>query len=294
MDKSFSEPNINHSDESFDAISPAQHITQRYKRRRDSLGDIDDRTSFKEEIRDMITSLMKSHGEELKKITAVIMDIKETNSSIEKSVEFLSEQNAELHKKIENLQRESKKDKEYIALLEDRVEDLQRGYRKCNLEIKNVPKIDPKETKEDLINMVLCLSKTIGCDITKTDIKDIYRVRGKKDAKNGNTPIIIETSSTILKSKILKHSKSYNNKNKQKLCSKHLGLKKSEEVPIFVSEQLTSKAARIYFLARDLSKSRAYKFCWTSYGRVYVRKDEQSPVITIKSEAQVQKLLLDT
>ncbi|CAH2092474.1 unnamed protein product [Euphydryas editha] len=134
---------------------------------------------------------MKTQGEELQKITSVIMDIKESNINIEKSVEFLSEQNAELHRKIEKLQQESKKDKEYIALLEDKVEDLQRGYRKCNLEIKNVAKNNPKETKEDLINMVLCLSNAIDCDIKKTDIRDIYRVQNKKVAKNnGSTPII--------------------------------------------------------------------------------------------------------
>ncbi|CAH2107944.1 unnamed protein product [Euphydryas editha] len=148
--------------------------------------------------------------------------------------------------------------------------------------------------------MVLCLSNAIDCDIKKTGIRDIYRVqkereRDKKVVKNnGSIPIIVETSSTILKADVLKQSKSFHIKNKQKLCAKHLELKKNEEVPIYVSEQLTAKAARLFFLARDLSKSRTYKFCWTSYGWVYVRKDEQFPIIAIKSEAQVQRLLLDT
>ncbi|CAH2103805.1 unnamed protein product [Euphydryas editha] len=126
-------------------------------------------------------------------------------------------------------------------------------------------------------------------------MRDINRVQGKEFAKNnGNKNRIVETSSTILKAEVLKQNKSFNIKNKRKLFAKHLGLTQSDEVSIFVSEQLTAKAARLLFLARDLSKFRTYIFRWASYGRVYVRKDDQSPKIAFKSEAQVQRLLLDT
>lgn len=260
---------------------------------RDNSDELNTRISLKEEITTIISSLMSIQENELKKISSVIMEIKETNNNIQKSMEFLTAQNAEFQKRIKKLEEQSRADKDYISLLEDKVEDLQREHRKTNIEIKNVPKTNTKETKEDLINMVLCLSKTIGCNISETDIKDIYRIRGKGDAKI-KTPIVVETSSTILKTKILKQTKTFNIKNRQKLCAKHLGLTKDEDDPIFVSEQLTAKGARLYFLARDLSKSKSYKFCWTAYGRVYLRKDEQSPVIAIKSEAQMHRLIQKT
>ncbi|KAL4710608.1 hypothetical protein ACJJTC_003244 [Scirpophaga incertulas] len=89
------------------------------------------------------------------------------------------------------------------------------------------------------------------------------------------------------------HHSSEEELEKTKLRAKHLGWRKQEETPIFVSEHLTGKAARLYFLARDLAKNKLYKFCWTSLGRVYVRKNEEkdSPYIQITSEHQIQDLL---
>lgn len=149
------------------------------------------------------------------------------------------------------------------------------------------------EEKEDLVNMVLRLGKSINCNFNKSDVKDIYRVREKKDGQK-NTPIVVEFSSTIVKTDVLKKSKAYNIRDKSKLRAKNLGFTKNEETPIFVSEQLTVKGSRLFFLARDLAKSKGYKFCWTSYGRVYVRKSENTPIILVKSENQVQSLFQAT
>ncbi|XP_046976487.1 uncharacterized protein LOC124542604 [Vanessa cardui] len=240
-------------------------------------------------MKDMIKSLMAAQEKELKKITPTLMEIKQTNSNIESSISFLAAQNEELKLKVEKLERENKKDKEYITLLEEKLEDIQRENRKTNIEIKNVPKTT-KETNEDLINMVLSLSKTINCNLSKADLRDVYRMKGKKEGIN-NTPIIVETSSTMLKTAFLAKCKTFNIKNKEKLRAKHMGLTGNDDTPIFVSEQLTPKAARLFFIARELTKSKAYSFCWTGYGRVYIRKTENSPVILIKNEFQVQSLM---
>lgn len=138
--------------------------------------------------------------------------------------------------------------------------------------------------------MVVRLSSTIGGNLQKNDIKDIYRVRGKKEQQN--LPIVVETSSAVVKSDILRLSKAINVKTKGKLCAKHLGFRTSEDTPVFISEQLTAKGARLHYLARDLAKSAEYKLCWTAYSKVYVRKTETSQIICIKSEEQVHQLLL--
>ncbi|KAI5639514.1 hypothetical protein NE865_08014 [Phthorimaea operculella] len=197
--------------------------------------------------------------------------------------------NEELQKKLDNLKAQADKDRDYIILLEDKLEDLQRGSRKTNIEIKNVPKTN-KETKEELVEMVVNLSKAIDCKVAAGDIKDIYRVRGKKE-QTKNTPIIVELTSTIQRTEFLKMAKLFNIKHQEKLCAKHLGFKTNEYTPIFVSEQLTAKGARLYFLARDIAKTKSYKFCWTAYGRIYLRKHENSPIIMIKSEAQANSLM---
>lgn len=269
--------------------TPPSYVFLRGKRDRENEWDMEF-DDFKTQISEMMKALMAKQETELKNLfNPTLTDIKRTNLSIENSIGLLMSKNEELSKKVEQLETQKKKDYEYITIMEKKIEDMQRTERKNNIEMKNVPKGNT-ETKEDLINMVERLGKSINCNINKSDVKDIYRVRGKKEGPT-NTPIIVEFSSTILKANVLKMSKSYNIKNRGKLCAKHIGFTKNEDTPIFVSEQLTIKGSRLFYLARDLAKSKGYKFCWTSYGRVHVRRDENSPIITVHCEEQVNKLM---
>ncbi|KAJ8737963.1 hypothetical protein PYW08_000558 [Mythimna loreyi] len=285
--KSLSESNISDQHEQ---TTPPNYLARCYKR---SVGDLynyeSDFRALKEEVKELMSSLMAPQQEEIKRIYQTLMEIKTTNSNIESSMAFLAAQNIELKSKIERLEEQSKNDRNCIAILEDKLEDLQRGSRKANFEIKNVPKI-AKESKDDLIKMTLCLSNEVGCIITKPDISDIYRVKNIRTSIK-NSPIVVELKSTILKSDFLKSAKSFNRKQNGKLCAKHLGFKTDENTPIYISEQLTARGARLHFLARDLVKSKGYKYCWTAYGKVYVRKNDDSPTIAINCESQVQNLL---
>ncbi|KAJ8717005.1 hypothetical protein PYW08_005404 [Mythimna loreyi] len=286
MNKSFSDGNIT---ETGIDVTPPNYISQRIKRMREE--DLPaEFCKFKEEMKELFTSFITNQQTELKNITANLKEINVTNSSIEASITSLMNQNEELKNKIMQLELQSKKDKDYIIVLEDKIEDLQRCSRKNYIEIKNVPK-KSQETRQDLINMVLSLARNIDLELNKRDIKDIFRTQNKKKELN-SPPIIVELDSFILKQDLLRGTKTFNIKNKFKLQTKHLGFTVNEEVPVFISEQLTPKNARLFFLARDLAKSKHYKFCWTASGRVFVKRDENAKVIPVRSESQVHSLLL--
>lgn len=265
-------------------LTPPQYVFARTKG-----VTLEDFQRFKEEVKSIIQTLKSEQLEKDKDILPTVLDIKKSNTNIENSISLLIAQNQELTSKITQLETKSKEDREYIAILEDRVEQLQMGARKTNLEIKNVPK-KTNESKEDLIDMVMCLSTSIGGNLRKDDIKDIYRLRGKKAPQNPT--IVLETTSSIKKTETLKLCRAFNVKTKTKICAKHLGFRTSEDTPVFVSEQLTPRGSRLHFLARDLAKSQQYKYCWTAYGKVYIRKTDSSPIISVTSEAQIQQLLV--
>lgn len=215
-----------------------------------------------------------------------LSSIKPTLEKIETSIAFLSAQYDDVIKKVEVLETDRKKDREYITILEDKIEDLQRSNRTSCLELKNVPKL-PNESQEKLIEISLNLAKTTGVSLCKDDVKDIFRTQGKPEDKR---PILIELTSKIKKNELLKATKTYNFKNKSaKLNASHLGFQNNTS-PVYLSEHLTYKANHLYFLARELAKTAGFKFAWTSHGKVYVRKDESSPCIQIKSESQVMQL----
>lgn len=286
MDKSMSDPRLDSSFQYMDS-TPPNFLSQRIKRKREEVLP-SELSIFREEMVDTIKKLFSAQEKELKKIVPTLKDIQETNHNIEKTIAFLTAQNEEYKGKIQKLESQAKEDRNYIITLEEKLEDIQRVSRKTNFEIKNVPK-KVNETKEDLIEMVTCLSKCVGSSLETTHIKDIYRVRGKKEGAT-NTPIVVETSSTIVKTDLLKMCKSHNIRHKTKLCAKNLGFRTSEDTPVFISDHLTPKGARLYFLARELAKTKSYRFCWTSFGNVFVRRDEKSPIITLKNEAQIQHL----
>ncbi|KAG7298917.1 hypothetical protein JYU34_017375 [Plutella xylostella] len=50
------------------------------------------------------------------------------------------------------------------------------------------------------------------------------------------------------------------------------------------------KTKRLFFLARDMAKTFEYKYCWTSNGRVYLRKSDEAPHVLVKDENILESL----
>ncbi|KAJ8731537.1 hypothetical protein PYW07_004701 [Mythimna separata] len=282
MDKAASDTNL--------LATPPNYVFQRVKRSWDDDMIHEQLDELKKEMREMMEIFSGKQASEIQQISLTLNEIQKSNTKIENSIAYVTAQNEELQLKIKLLETQAKEDRKYITLLENKLEETQLGTRKSNFVIKNVPRKN-NESKEDLIGMAMCLSQNLDCKISRYDIKDIYRVRGKTTDIQ-NTPIIVETGSTLLKAEIMTMGKAFNIKHKSKLCCKHLGFKTQEDTPIFIAEHLTPKASRLHFLARDLTKSGAYKFCWTAYGKVYLKKDEQSQPITVRSEDQVHQLMV--
>ncbi|KAG7298038.1 hypothetical protein JYU34_018802 [Plutella xylostella] len=221
-----------------------------------------------------------------KKFETALNNIQKTTTEIEKSLNCLTVEHEEIKLQMDNMEKECKDNHSYILILEDKIEDLQRDSRNTSIEIKNVP-LKQNETNQDLTQLVLNLAKHVNVGLNPADVRNVYRVHGKRE---GNKQIIVELSSTPLKKSMLTGVKSYNNRNKgNKLNASHLGLKDCS-TPVYMAEYLTPKANRLYFLARDLTKTNAFRFCWTSNGRIFVRKEECAPAILIRSEHQIQSL----
>ncbi|KAG7300416.1 hypothetical protein JYU34_016029 [Plutella xylostella] len=185
------------------------NLRNKRKRSEESSCDL---TEFKAEIKNMLSTWMTEQGNERKQISSSL-------KSIEESISFLSAQYDDMKKKMDIIEQEKKRDREYILFLEDKVEDLQKASRKCSMELKNVPKIK-NENKEILSTMVTHLSSQLKVDLETKDIKDIYRTSSKAD----KTPIVVEFSSYILKTDLMNAAKKYNIMNKNnKLNASHLG-----------------------------------------------------------------------
>lgn len=281
--KCLSDPNLHRDNED---MAPATVSRAKRKRGVSFTSELETfKDDIKEELKELFSLWMKQHDIKLGQISSTLRDIQKTNSGIEASMSYLSTQYEEIKSKVQKLEGEKKKEQENIQILEEKIEDLQRNARKASLELR-IPTGIKTENKEDLTKLFLNLAKITSTEIGKSDIRDIYRLKGNQK----NSQIIIELSSVSLKMDLLKATKLYNRKNKNnKLNATHLGYE-NDSSPIFLVEQLTTKANRLYFLARGLVKTKPYTFCWTANGKVFIRKDEKSPIIRITNEEQIQKL----
>ncbi|XP_045454882.1 uncharacterized protein LOC123664381 [Melitaea cinxia] len=277
--KSISEGDLQHLSDS--NSTPPNNECRRYKRKR-STENASELTEFKKEIMDTISSWRAQQISDTKQISSSLR-------TIEDSLKFMSAQYEDMLKKVQEMECERRKDKEHILILENKLENLQKSQRKYSFELKNVPKID-NESKNSLINIVTHLSSTLKVDLQPNDIRDVYRSSSKGEKK----PIVVEMSSYVQKTNIMTAVKRYNNLNKSnKLNTSHLGLK-CTNTPIFVSDHLTPNGNRLYYLGRQLCVALNYKFCWTHLGDVLVRKDENSPIIKLVNESQIQSLYKPT
>lgn len=274
-----------------DNTTPPNFVAGRNKRKREnelSLSQVQEMTiDLKTEMKDLINGLAETQNGQINTIMAALNDIRQTTAMVQTTLTHLSEENQELKAKLEKLETQTKKDKEQIVLLESKVEAMQRTERKTNIEIRNVP-LKGDENKKDLLQMVSKLYKFLELKLEKSDVKDIIKT---KKPKTERSTLIVELNNTFAKTDLLKAAKTHNYKNKtSKLTAWSLGLSAHADTPIFISENLTPMSSRLYFLARDFRAANKYKYCWTSYGKVYLRMDDNTPIVTVTSEAQLMQL----
>ncbi|XP_045456483.1 uncharacterized protein LOC123666437 [Melitaea cinxia] len=257
-------------------------VTERKKRKRD--GD----HNLSLVIQDMFAAFSKNQEGNFAQLRAVIEGLNEQNAELKKSIERMSGKYDEFLIQIKNLEQQKNEDKKTITHLEDRIDYLERKSRSTGLEIKNVPKLE-NETKERLCNVVKNLGKVLNLDVNSNSIKDIYRTNPKKDKLH--KPIIVEFNTVLLKDKILQNIKTFNKskKKEEKLNTSHLQFNQPVN-PIFVTETLTTRTQKLFYLARTFQKSHGFTYCWTSHGVIYLRKDENSPQIRINTEADINRL----
>jgi hypothetical protein len=267
-------------------------ITQRIKRPRESCCE-DLLEKFKDEMKSMILDMSKNQNDSLAKLVKDVAEIKIQNSSIqksnqeiEKSLQFLSDQFDSVSTRVEALEKERKEHLLHIASLETRVEDIQRTLKSSMVEIRNVPCPSKKESSADLTTIIQNTCGVLRVEVHANDIKDVYRIKGK----SGTSTIVADFTRSTIKQEVIKSAKMYNKQHPNgRLNSNLIGLP-GNPVPVYISESLTNKGRRLLYLARNFIASANYKYCWTSHGRVFVRRNDDTSHIEIKSEADLGKL----
>lgn len=202
------------------------------------------------------------------------------------SIELMSNKYDDFLLKLTSLEKDKQADKAKIQELEEKLENLERKSRGVGIEIRNLP-IQNGETKETLVTEIIKLGKTLSVDIDQNSIKDIYRIK----SKDASSPVIVDFTTVLKKEKMLKAIKQFNKSKEKgsKLNTTHLNCNYQSK-PLYVSETLTTKNQKLFYMARQFQKSHGYSFCWTANGIVYLKQNEGSMFIRINDLNDLDRL----
>lgn len=238
---------------------------------------------LKMELLAMFSNWTSEQDKKFSTLLNTIIEIKDQNKEIRKSIDFMSAQYDDLIKRIEKLEVEKTNNHKMIQNLETRIEQIERSNYTYCLELRNVP-LKHSETKKDLTSLAQNVGKALNVPVQKSDIRDIYRLKSEK-----NKSIIVELNSVLLKDELLKSLKAYNRGSKDKFSTLSL-LIEGPPSPVYISERLTYQARKLFAMSRKFASAQNYRFCWTAYGKIYLRKKEGDPAVRVTSEKDLEKL----
>ncbi|XP_028168334.1 uncharacterized protein LOC114358544 [Ostrinia furnacalis] len=274
-----------------DDRSPDACVTLRSsKRRRCDCGSSDESkldvfinklTSWKQDTDSKLTGILESMND-IKKQNAELLA---SNAEIEKSINFLSEKYDDICEQINNQQERIKAFDLRLSSAEEATEENNRLSRANSLEIRNLP-IKQNLPQEELIRTCDLIFKELGTEVAPRDVYDIRILPSKQESKT----VIVTLNSVILKNCILRAYKDFNKSNPHgKLSSSLLGPNYPRQV-IYMSENLTARTRRLFYLAREFAKAENYKHCWTANGRVLLRQEDNGRLIVLNSDTQITQL----
>lgn len=281
---SSSEPDMTRKDKALADDSKLLNVTQRNKRKcTESRLDPDHQVSiYMAEIKAMFQDFKDEHNKKIELIYAGMEEIKLQTSQIQSSVTFLTQDYDSLKSKIDLLENQLDEERKSKALslqqFEEKIERLECGARSSCVEIKNIPVIK-QESKENLLSTVIKVATVMNVSLQPHEVKDIYRI-GTKD--KDNRTILVDFSTNLLKEKFIEKYKKFN-KGNNKLSTEHLKISQPVK-PIFISENLSPRMKRLFFLARDFANTNNFSYCWIKNGKIYLREKVGAPHILIKTE----------
>lgn len=275
---SSSEPNLNLKTDSL-ATEISPNITFRNAKRKRSEDNGDSKLSvFMADMKQLFHDFKQQQDEKYDKLLSLA-------NSIRDSFDHLAIQHNSLKSHVDQLEVERKENLAYISELEQKLDKMEQSSRSACIEIRNIPS-NKSESKAALLNTVVGVANLLSINIQQRDVKDLFRIKTKDPTNN---PIIVDFTSVLLKEELLTKFRKHN-KNSFRITTEHLKLDGPAK-PIFVSENLSAKNKRLFFLARDAAKSNNFQYCWVSHGKIFVREKDGKPHLLVNNEADLARII---
>lgn len=216
------------------------------------------------DIRDFMTSKFHDLSASIEFNNSMIQDFVLQVKELQKSNEYLKTSNAGLIQENLDMKKE-------LSELKNDIIELKQYSRRSNFEITNLP--EPESGSENVLDVLSKIDEVSDLNIVD-NLVVAHRVPSFN--KDKPKPIIVQVKSSDCRDILLKKLRSL------KLTASKINPRFSD-TPIFFNEHLTPELKNLFFHARKFKADQGYKFCWVRSGKIFLRKDESSIVLRVKS-----------
>uniref|UniRef100_T1I5F6 Zinc finger DNA binding protein n=1 Tax=Rhodnius prolixus TaxID=13249 RepID=T1I5F6_RHOPR len=226
-----------------------------------------------------IVSELSSVKSELKCVKSESQNVSSSlnafKNEIKASVESLKNNLHKTNKKLLSLHKELNELKAQLMKLQTSFNYTQQFVHYDGLRILNVP----YKPDENILEIIKQIAGLIDYNLDVSSIKSVFRIKGR--ASEYSSPIILKFFNASLKTQFINFFK--------KKGSVNLG---TQENPILIKifEEMSPSNYFLYKKARELKVQNLVKYVWFRGGRVLIRKEENTPAITINSFSDIVSL----
>lgn len=143
---------------------------------------------------------------------------------------------------------------------------------------------------ENLTHIVCLAAQKIGIKIEERDISRIKRV-GTRPAQDNtgrvrDRIVAVQLTRQALRNNLLRAARIHRNADSSGLDI--------DSVPkrFYINERLTSSNRQLFGKAREIGRSKGWRYIWTRDGQIYARKSAESKIHQIKRDADLDKAFL--
>lgn len=204
--------------------------------------------------------------------------ISKSFDDMEKKIVALEKSNAELAKENHFLRQESSRVSNSLNQMKAALDDQEQYIRRDCLEIRGVPTSSSEDTNEIVKN----IGSLVDVCIEDKDISISHRI---KSGTIAISPIIVKFTRRGVGDNLYKARTKLKN-----ITSGNLGLGRQGGNKIFIQESLTSSRKDLFHDCNEFKKKFKFRYIWSYYGNIFLRKDEASPSVKICSPKDLAKL----
>lgn len=217
----------------------------------------------------------------IKEILMVLKEILASQQFISSKYDELLKRNQELETMCSKLKTENVEMKTEMNELKQNTRKIENTLNRGKIEIHGIP----YEHDEDIKNIIIKIGKNFEVPIKKEDIAEAYRMRKAKHSNEAqkNSPLVVTFVRREDKQKFLCMRKN------RSLFSDEINIK-GVRSQIFINEYLSKTTKNLFWKAKKVKLEQQYKFLWINNGNILLRKTENSKVIQVSSEEDIENL----